>query len=160
MILHQCLERNEGLHESSTTCLGKAVSNVSGKLSEACLQKRQSAARNQRWSERSLPLDLISCHPAVPPHPHPPPPSMPCHSCLAIVEQHCCRCRCRCCCYIASLPGLEYLCERGRSRGCPDQDAPQTMRNEIPDVQVCQMKKNGKQNFTNNCSQNARIQVT
>ena len=80
------MKRNEGLHESPTTYLDKAIRNVSKELSEACLEKKKGAARNQRLSERPRSLDLISCRLAFPLHPNPPP-SMPCHSCLAIVEQ-------------------------------------------------------------------------
>ena len=35
------LKRNEGLHESPTTYLDKAIRNVSKELSEACLEKRK-----------------------------------------------------------------------------------------------------------------------
>jgi hypothetical protein len=66
--------------------LDKAVRNVSKELSEAWLDKRKGAARNQRWSERPRSLDLIFCRLDFPLHPNRPPP-MPCHSCLAIVEQ-------------------------------------------------------------------------
>ena len=59
---------------------------MSKELSEPCLEKRKGAARSQRLCERPRSLDLISCRLAFPLHPHPPP-WMPCHSCLAIVEQ-------------------------------------------------------------------------
>ena len=80
------MKRNQGLHESPKTYLDKAVRNVSKELSEPCLEKRKGAARSQRLCERPRSLDLISCRLAFPLHPHPPP-WMPCHSCLAIVEQ-------------------------------------------------------------------------
>ena len=129
--------RSDALHESRTTYLDKAVRNVSKELSEAWLEKRKGAARNQRWSERPRSLDLIFCRLDFPLHPNRPP-LMPCHSCLAIVEQ-----QQQLLLYSRLARSNIHASKAGLA--AVQTNMHQTMPSEIPDLQnICQMNRRMK----------------
>ena len=113
------------------TCPRSCLSHVS--------KKRKGAARSQRLCERTRSLELISCRLAFPLRPHPPP-WMPCHSCLAIVEQQ----QQQLLLYSRLAKSLIFARVRQVSR-LPRQHASDNAKQRNPDLQkICQMNRRMK----------------